>query len=303
LAEAVLQTHELTKNYGEFTALASVSLTLHKGDIYGLVGRNGAGKTTLFKCVMGLAKPSGGTIEIGGEANNLNAARQRMGFVINPSFFPYLNPKENLEYLCRVKGVKSKGEVERLLKLVGLAGVKQTFKAFSMGMKQRLGIAGALLGSPPIVVLDEPINGLDPQGIIDMRGVIKDTHEETGATFIISSHILAELDLLATRFGFIEQGVLLKEISHADLHEQTKKSLLIEVGDLAKAQGLLKAWGAESVIENGKLVLQEWLDSSHEIAKTLINGGVEVYDLHRRETTLEEYFIKLVGGGENVKAD
>jgi ABC-2 type transport system ATP-binding protein len=247
---------------------------------------------------MGLAKPSGGTIEIGGETSNLNVARQRMGFVINPSFFPYLNPRENLEYLCRVTGIQAKGEVERLLKLVGLAGVKQTFKAFSMGMKQRLGIAGALLGSPPIVVLDEPINGLDPQGIIDMRGVIKDAHDETGATFIISSHILAELDLLATRFGFIEQGVLLKEISHSDLHEQTKKSLLIEVGDLAKAQGLLRAWGAESVTENGKLVLQEGLDRSNEIAKVLINGGVEVYDLHRQETTLEEYFIKLVGGGE-----
>jgi ABC-2 type transport system ATP-binding protein len=217
-----------------------------------------------------------------------------MGFVINPSFFPYLNPHENLEYLCRVKGIKSKGEVERLLKLVGLDGVKQTFKAFSMGMKQRLGIAGALLGSPPIVVLDEPINGLDPQGIIDMRKVIKDAHDETGATFVISSHILAELDLLATQFGFIEQGVLLKEISHNDLHEQTKKSLVIEVDDLAKAQGLLGAWGAESVIENGRIVLQERLDSSNEIAKVLINGGVEVFDLHRQETTLEEYFIRLV---------
>jgi ABC-2 type transport system ATP-binding protein len=304
MAEIVLQTHELTKKYGEFTALDAVSLTLKRGDIYGLVGRNGAGKTTFFKCVMGLAAPTGGTVEIAGEQKNLNAARRRMGFVINPSFFPYLNPKQNLEYLCRVKGIKAKGEVERLLKLVGLEGVKQTFKAFSMGMKQRLGIAGALLGSPPIVVLDEPINGLDPQGIIDMRAVIKDAHAETGATFIISSHILAELDLLATQFGFIERGVLLKEISHTELHEQTKKSLVIEVDDMVKAQAILKAFGAESAVENGRLVLQEWLDRSNEIARALINGGVEVYDLHRRETTLEEYFIRLVGGGgDDAKTD
>jgi ABC-2 type transport system ATP-binding protein len=303
MADIVLQTHELTKRYGEFTALGAVSLTLRQGDIYGLIGRNGAGKTTFFKCVMGLARPSAGTIEIAGEQTNLNAARRRMGFVIAPSFFPYLNPKENLEYLCRVKGLKPKGEVERLLKLVGLEGVKQTFKAFSMGMKQRLGIAGALLGSPPIVILDEPINGLDPQGIIDMRQVVRDAHDETGATFIISSHILAELDLLATQFGFIEQGVLLKEVSHTDLHEQTKKSLVIEVDDLAKARALLKAMGAESEAINGKLVLQERLERSNEIARALINGGVEVYDLHRQETTLEEYFIRLVGGGENVKAD
>jgi ABC-2 type transport system ATP-binding protein len=294
----VLKTCGLTKKYGDFFALNAVSLTLQQGDIYGLVGRNGAGKTTFFKCVMGLAAPSSGTIEIAGEKTQLNAARRQMGFVINPSFFPYLNPRENMEYLCRVKGIKTKGEVERLLELVGLAGVKQSFKAFSMGMKQRLGIAGALLGSPSIVVLDEPINGLDPQGIIDMRAIIKDAHAQTGATFIISSHILAELDLLATQFGFIEQGVLLKEISHQELHEQTKKALIIEVNDLVKAQAALKAWGAESESENGKLVLQAQLERSHEIARVLINSGVDVYDLHRQETTLEEYFIRLVGGGE-----
>ena len=238
-AHTILQTHELTKKYGDFTALDRVSLTLKQGDIYGLIGRNGAGKTTFFKCMMGLAKPTSGTIAIHGEKNNLNAARRQMGFMINPAFFPYLNPKENLEYLCRVKGIKTKGEVERLLRLVELDGVKKPFKAFSLGMKHRLGIAGALLGSPSVVVLDEPINGLDPQGIIDMRNVIKNTHEQTGATFIISSHILSELDLVATQFGFIDHGVLLKEITHGDLHEHT-------------------------------------------------------------ETTLEEYFMRLVGGGKNA---
>ena len=220
MAQVILKTHELTKKYGDFAALDRVSLTLKQGDIYGLIGRNGAGKTTFFKCVMGLAKPTGGTVAIHGEQHNLNAARRQMGFMINPSFFPYLNPKENLQYFCRVKGIKAQGEVERLLRLVELDGVKKPFKAFSLGMKQRLGIAGALLGSPSFVVLDEPINGLDPQGIIDMRNVIKNIHKQTGTTFIISSHILSELDLVATQFGFIDHGVLLKEITRDELHRQ-----------------------------------------------------------------------------------
>lgn len=300
MPKTALQTHELTKKYGDFYALDSVSITVNESDIYGLIGRNGAGKTTFFKCVMGLAKPTGGTIAINGEHTNLNAARKHMGFMINPSFFPYLNPKENLEYLCRVKGIKAKPEVDRLLKIVGLDGVKKPFKAFSLGMKQRLGIAGALLGSPSIVVLDEPINGLDPQGIIDMRMVIKEAHAQTGATFIISSHILPELDLVATKFGFIEQGVLVKQISHTQLHEETKKSLVLEVNDIARAQTGLRAMGFTDIrSEDNRLVLETRLDESHEIARTLINVGVDVYDLHRQETTLEEYFMKLIGGPQH----
>jgi len=297
----MLQTNELAKQYGNFKALNKVSLTLKQGDIYGLVGRNGAGKTTFFKCVMGLAKATSGTIAISGEMSNLNAARRQMGFMINPSFFPNLNPKQNFEYLCRVKGIREKGHVERLLKLVGLDGVKKPFKAFSLGMKQRLGIAGALLGSPRIVVLDEPINGLDPQGIIDIRNIIKSVHEQTDTTFIISSHILSELDLVATQFGFIEHGVLLKEITHHDLHEETKKSLVIETNDGANAQIALRAIGIENVLVNGtRLTLESHLDKSNEIARVLITGGFEVYDLHRKETTLEDYFMKLIGGSQSA---
>ena len=307
MSQILLQTHGLTKKYGEQLALNAVSLTLRQGDVYGLVGRNGAGKTTFFKCVMGLARPTSGEVDLSGVAghggikNNLNTARRRMGFMINPSFFPYLDPYENLRYLSRVKGIQRRGEVERLLKLVGLEGVKKPFKAFSLGMKHRLGIAGALLGSPSVVVLDEPVNGLDPQGIIDMRTVIKDVHSQTGATFIISSHILSELDLVATRFGFIEQGVLLKEISHKDLHAHTKKSLLIDVDDAGKARAALLTIGIRDVTEEAppnhfRLTLDANLDRTNEIARALVNGGVELYGLHRRETTLEEYFVRLVGG-------
>jgi len=301
MAQVILRTHDLTKRYGGFVALDKVSLTLNEGDIYGLVGRNGAGKTTLFKCVMGLAHPTDGTIVVSDETVRLNRARKKMGFMINASFFPYLGPKENLGYLCRIKGFRQKGEVDRLLELVGLSGVKKPFKAFSLGMKQRLGIAGALLGSPSVVVLDEPINGLDPQGIIDMRNVIKDVHEQTNTTFMISSHILSELDMVATKFGFIDHGVLLQEIAHADLHKHARKSLAIEVDQAAQAKVVLEALGIRDVsIEGNRLILSSHLDRSSEIARALVNNNVALHDLHRQETTLEDYFMRLIGGGQDV---
>jgi ABC-2 type transport system ATP-binding protein len=302
----ILQTEQLTKNYGDFVALNKASLTLYEGDVYGLVGRNGAGKTTFFKCVMGLARPSSGKITIAGKTGNLNSVRHKMGFVINNASFSYLNPKESLEYLCRVKGIRARrGEVDRLLKLVNLDGVKKPFKAFSMGMKQRLGIAGALLGSPPIVVLDEPINGLDPQGIADIREVIKSIHQDSGTTFIISSHILSELDLVATRFGFIEQGILLKEISHQDLHQETRKMLIIAVDnpdlacDLLKSQlGITAHYAPDNTpgAAISRLVVQTEPQNPEAIARLLVQNNIALYQLSHRETTLEEYFIRLIGG-------
>ncbi|GHV11194.1 bacitracin ABC transporter ATP-binding protein [Clostridia bacterium] len=300
MAQTMLKTHSLTKKYGQFTALNQASLTLEQGDIYGLVGRNGAGKTTFFKCVMGLAKPTAGEIEIGG-GGELNAARRQIGFMINAAFFPYLNPKHNLEYLARVKGIRQKGEVDRLLKLVQLDGVKKPFKAFSMGMKQRLGLAGALMGNPPIVVLDEPINGLDPQGIADIREILRRENKDSGTTFIVSSHILSELDLVATRFGFIEQGNLVKEISHTDLHEHTKKALVIEVDDAAKAVAVLQTkFGITNAEANGnRIILESHIEQPNVIARVLFSEGLEIFRLSPQETTLEEYFMELVGG-QNV---
>jgi ABC-2 type transport system ATP-binding protein len=292
-----LRTYSLTKRYKDFLALDNVSLSVNKGDIYGLVGRNGAGKTTFFKCVMGLAKITSGSVEVVGEKNHSNAARGEIGFMINPSFFPYLGAQQNLEYLARVKGVRAADEVERLLKLVGLHGVKKPFKTFSLGMKQRLGIAGALLGSPGLVILDEPINGLDPEGIADIRRVIKDINQKHGTTFIVSSHILSELDLVATRFGFIESGVLIQDITHRDLHEHTKKSLIVEVNDPAKAHKLLKTkLNIAATISDNQLFLKSHLDAPNQVAKILVDGGVELYKLQRQEMTLEEYFMQLVGG-------
>jgi ABC-2 type transport system ATP-binding protein len=227
-------------------------------------------------------------------------ARRKVGFMISPSFLPYLSARQNLQYLARVKGVRAAGEVERLLKLVGLDGVKKPFKAFSLGMKQRLGIANALLGRPSIVVLDEPINGLDPEGIADIRQIIKDINQQDGTTFIISSHILSELDLVATQFGFIEAGRLVKDISHQALHEQTRKSLIVEVNDPMKARQLLKArLGLNASVSDNRLFLKSQIDEPNKIAKVLVEGGVELYRLEHQEMTLEEYFMQLIGG-QNV---
>jgi len=255
--------------------------------------------------VMGLARATGGTVAIGGRVGGLDDERRKVGFMIAPSFFPYLGPYEGLRYLCEVKGVKNaKAEVGRLLRLVGLDGVRKPFKAFSLGMKQRLGVAGALLGSPPIVVLDEPTNGLDPQGIIDMRGIIRDVHARGDTSFIISSHILGELDLVATKYGFLDHGSLIEEVTREALHAKTGTALAVEVDDVGAALGVLRSMGLPfgpgdpGVKVDGNVIrLGTGLERAGEINRALVAGGLTVTGLHKSETTLEGYFMGLVGGG------
>lgn len=306
MAQKIIKTTELTKKYRNFTALNKVSLTLEKSDIYGLIGRNGAGKTTFFKLIMGLSNPTSGNMQIGGENENLSKSRKDIGFMIGLSFFPYLSAYENTEYYRTLKGVADKSETERVLKLTGLYGIKKSYKSFSTGMKQRLGIANALLGNPPVIILDEPINGLDPEGIADVRNIIKELNKN-GVTFIISSHVLSELDLVATKFGFIDKGVLLKEILYDDLHKHTQSSLIIETDDANKAADILKNTITaektgdfkECQVDGNTIIIDGCLDISNKIAKALIDGGLELFELKRRETTLEEYFINLINSNAN----
>jgi ABC-2 type transport system ATP-binding protein len=298
MTKTLLATDKLTKRYGEFYANKDISLSLREGDIYGLIGRNGAGKTTFFKCALGLATPSSGTIHIvDSEEIGLLRARRNIGFMINSSFFPYLTPKQALTYLSKAKGIGDSAQIDELLKLVELFDVNKQFKAFSMGMKQRLGIAAALLGEPKIVVLDEPINGLDPQGIVDIRNVIKRMREEKGVTFIISSHILSELDLLATRFGFIDSGELVKEVSHSELHEQTKKALIVETNDIDATTKLLQEkLGINSInIQDGRLKIDGEIKNAKHISKLIVDAGQDLFSIYRQEITLEEYFINMIG--------
>ncbi|MDR2541671.1 MAG: ABC transporter ATP-binding protein [Candidatus Peribacteria bacterium] len=292
----ILETTALTKKYKDFVALDQVSLTVKKGDIYGLIGRNGAGKTTLFKLIMGLSSLTSGTITIN-QQSNLSKARRLIGCMIELSFFSYLTAYQNIEYYRKLKGITDKKETERVLKLVELYGVNKPFKTFSLGMKQRLGIASALLGKPPIVVLDEPINGLDPQGIADIRKMIKQINEQEGVTFVISSHILSELDLIATKFGFIDRGVLLKEISHSELHKLMHTSLVIEVDKREKAEELLRTTLKTenySITQQGEILLEDHVNEPHIISKLFIQEGLQLSTIKRQETTLEQYFISLV---------
>lgn len=299
MKKQVLKTINLTKKYKDFSALNNVSINVDKGDIYGLIGKNGAGKTTLFKLIMGLSKITSGDILIN-DNTNLDESRRKIGFMIGLSFFPYLNAYQNLEHYRIMKGIKDKKEIERVLRIVDLWGVKKPFKTFSMGMKQRLGIANALLGNPEIVILDEPINGLDPDGIKEIRKMIKKINEKDKTTFIISSHILSELDLIANKFGFIDHGILVEEIKYDALHKQTSKSLIIEVDDIKKCCNIIevKLKTQKYIIDEKCIILNDYLDEADKVSKAIIDNGLKLYTIKKQETTLEEYFMNLVGGNE-----
>lgn len=216
--ESILKTTGLTKVYGGHQAVSNVSMNVHKGDIYGFIGRNGAGKTTLIRMAVGLAAPSAGSIELFG-SSDLSKGRKRIGTVIeSPAVFPHMTARQNLEVQCRMMGIKDKSVVNDTLLTVGLDPQdKKKARNFSLGMKQRLAIAIALIGSPDLLCLDEPINGLDPTGIIEIRELIQKLNEERGITVLISSHILGELSKLATRFGIIENGMLIQEFTAEEL--------------------------------------------------------------------------------------
>lgn len=263
----MISLRHIHKKYGDHSVLEDLNLTVPRGEIYGLIGKNGAGKTTIFKIILGLTEYEKGELSIAGRKSKSaqSAARKKIGFFIGKNFFDYLTAKENLEYYRRMKGIPQEGEVERVLSLVGLQGVTAKFGSFSMGMKQRLGIANAMLGNPEILILDEPVNGLDPQGIADIRSLIVKLNAEYGTTVVISSHILGELEHTATRFGIIDHGQILREITREDLKVRSDK-IQIRVSDWERAKRLLQ--------ENNIPVLQE--SSAFK--------------------SLEDYYFELVGG-------
>ena len=246
----MISLRNIQKSYGSHQVLRGVNLTVRQGEIYGLIGKNGSGKTTIFKIILGLTEFENGLLSIAGKSTKaeLSNSRKKIGFFIGKNFFDYLTAAENLEYYRRMKGVRDKGETQRVLKLVGLDNSAAKFASFSMGMKQRLGIANAMLGNPEILILDEPVNGLDPQGIADIRNLLAALSRDYGTTIIVSSHILGELEHTATRFGIIDQGRVLREITHEDLKVPNDK-IQLRVSDCAAAKRILA--------ENGISVLRE----------------------------------------------
>ena len=272
MSESVVRLEHVSKSYGKHAVLKDVNMLVQKGDIYGLVGRNGAGKTTIFKMILGLSERNSGVVSIAESKNEkeLFKNRSKVGFLVGTKFYDYLSARENLKYYATVKGIPDKeapAEIDRVLQLVGLENVKTPFKGFSLGMQQRLGIANAILGNPELLILDEPTNGLDPQGIADVRNMIKKFRSEFGMTVIVSSHILGELEHTADRFGFVNEGAILKEITQDDLMEK-QASVEISVDDLEKAK------------------------------KLLTEGGVKITREIHEKSTLEDFYFKLIGGNK-----
>ena len=302
MREIVLQTKNLSKNYKSFTALDGVDMTVYSGDIYGLIGRNGAGKTTIMKIVTGLTEKSAGEFEIFSKTGeDAGKERRRIGCLIeNPAFFGGMTAYQNLKYYAMQKGITDKKQIDKALELVNLSGVKnKKFRKFSLGMKQRLGIALAVMDNPDLIILDEPINGLDPVGISELRDTFRKLSTEHGVTLMISSHILSELHAVANRFLFIDKGRILKEITKEELDLECMRCLSVKIDDTKRAAVIIEENGITDykVIDNSEIRIYSSIDPG-EINKMLIKNDVNVSGISESGISLEDYFKSLVGGEE-----
>lgn len=299
----ILETNNLVKKYRRFTALDGLTMHVPKGSIYGFVGRNGAGKTTLIRMVCGLQFPTSGEFTLYGKSGSgIAAARRRMGAVVEtPSIYLDMTAEDNLKEQYRIIGLPSFDGIPELLKLVGLVNTgNKKARHFSLGMRQRLGIAVALCGNPDFLILDEPVNGLDPQGIVEIRELILKLNRERQITVLISSHILDELSKLATHYGFIDKGRIVKEISAEQLERECRKSARVRVSDTSKLATALDKIGAEySIIdgENADIYGEVEITALTEMLKA---ADCRLYSLNEHDESLEAYFINLIGGESYV---
>ena len=299
--EYVLTTSVLSKHYKHFKALNGLTMHVPKGAIYGFVGKNGAGKTTLIRLVCGLQKPTSGGFMLYGvnhTENKIYDVRRRIGAVVEtPSIYLNMTAEENLREQYYVLGLPSMDGIPELLELVGISGTgKKKAKNFSLGMRQRLGIAVALCGDPDFLVLDEPVNGLDPQGIVEMRELILRLNKERGITVLISSHILDELSRLATHYGFINNGRLVKEISAEELEKACRKCLCMEVTDVKALSQVAERMKLEYQVLSGAVAEIYGKVRITELVTMLAKEGCEVLSVHERNESLESYYISLIGG-------
>ena len=302
--EYILCTNGLTKQYRKFKALNNLNMHVPKGAIYGFVGKNGAGTTTLIRLICGLQEPTNGEYSLYGRKNTdggISKARRRMGAVVEtPSIYLDLTAEENLREQYLVLGMPSFEGIQELLKLVGLqdAGKKKA-KNFSLGMKQRLGIAIALAGDPDFLILDEPVNGLDPQGIIEIRELILKLNRERQITFLISSHILDELSRLATHYGFIDQGQIVREISAEELEHACRKCIRLTVSDTRALACVLDKMRLEySIVSEDEADVFGELNIS-ELVLALAQEECQVLSLHEKDESLESYYVNLMGGASH----
>lgn len=297
--EYVLQTNSLTKKYKEFKALNGLSMNVPKGAIYGFVGKNGAGKTTLIRLICGLQAPTSGEYTLYGRKNTdkeISKSRRRMGAVVEtPSIYLDMTAEENLKQQYCILGLPSYDGLTDILKLVGLEDTgKKMAKNFSLGMRQRLGIAVALVGSPDFLVLDEPVNGLDPQGIIEIRELILKLNREQQITVLISSHILDELSKFATYYGFIDRGQIIKEISAKDLENACRKCIRLEVTNVQALSCALDGMNVEYSIISDKAADVYAKVNVSKLALMLAKENCEVISMQERDESLESYYVSLL---------
>lgn len=301
----VLKTNHLNKNYGKFKALNGLTMNVPKGAIYGFIGKNGAGKTTLIRLICGLQQPSSGSYTLYGRNNtekDFAKVRRRMGAVVEtPSIYLDMSAENNLKQQYRILGLPSFDNLNEILTLVGLNKTgKKKVKNFSLGMRQRLGIAITLVGDPDFLVLDEPINGLDPQGIIEIRELILKLNRERQITVLISSHILDELSKLATIYGFIDNGYIIKEISSTELQVACRKCICIEVSDTKSLALVLDNMKIEyKIISGTKADIFAKIKVS-QLASALEKVNCEIISMKEYDENLESYYISLIGGSNYV---
>ena len=301
MSEKIFVARKEKKRYKKTNVLNKLDMEICRGNIYGFVGRNGAGKTTLMRILTGRARQTEGEIEIFGEKNpaKLHMQRKNIGAVVQgPAFYSNMTAKDNLEVIRLQYGIKDKGCINELLKDTGLedTGSKKAGH-FSLGMKQRLGIAMALMGRPGLLVLDEPVNGLDPEGILQLREILKRLNREQGITILISSHILSELDQLATCYGFINKGKILEQVASEELMAKCKPYLSIRTGNVQNTTAVLKRMFPDNRLEtvsNSRVNLYDFTGSTKEVVKELVLNESDVKEIKVEGASLERYYMSLI---------
>ncbi len=302
----IMETQALTKTYGKKDACKDVNIKIREGEIYGLIGRNGAGKTTIMRIISGLSRATSGTYSLFGKTGGeMRKELRNVGVLIeHPGLYPKLSARENLKIKCIGMGVDhSKEYIDNILQTVGLENVdnKKGAGSFSLGMKQRLGIGLALVGEPKMIILDEPINGLDPQGIVEIRHTLAKLRDEKGITIMISSHILDELGKLADSYGIIHEGRLLDQFTASELHKRCGQFVAIRTGNNEKAISLLKKAGIRNIEtdNDGRIRVNEHLDESDKMAKAIVNANIPLKEIYINDISLEDYYLSVTGGEHN----
>ena len=306
--EYILRTKGVSKKYHSKWVLKQVNMNIARGDIYGFVGENGSGKTTIIRIITGLISADEGKVELFGAEDNsreIYAARQKVGAIVeSPSIYRNMSARENLEMQGDILGVRSDEKIKRVLADVGLTYLyddKKNVKNFSLGMRQRLGIAMALLGDPEFIILDEPMNGLDPTGIVEIRELILKLNRERNITFLISSHILTELSLVATKYGIISHGTLINELSADELNTVSRPNTVIEA---SSPEALYKVLSAIVPREDMTLLDGGVSISGHinltQILNAVLAAKIEILSVNCNKSSIESYYMSLMGGGENA---